>query len=278
MNVKFLAGALLSSLMLPGLVMAQTAATRAEFVVTKTSPDGNPAGVVFEIDCNTGLILDQDKLVLPGQNPPVAFVVTEFTAGSLNCTITEDGTSGYSATYEAAGTGATIADATECVFAAVADAAVLTCDVTNIPDEVEIEVTKSWVLEGDNNNVNLEYDLRARCNNIFEEEIAAPTGSGGYAHTIGTDDGEGPGTGTHSFFVQPGYPSSSCFVEETVYDSAIEVENGCQNLTVSAGVGASCEIVNSVFFEGIPTLSQYGMAIMALLMLGVGFVGFRRFV
>jgi hypothetical protein len=33
-----------------------------------------------------------------------------------------------------------------------------------------------------------------------------------------------------------------------------------------------------VFFEGIPTLSQYGMAIMALLMLGVGFVGFRRFV
>jgi len=33
-----------------------------------------------------------------------------------------------------------------------------------------------------------------------------------------------------------------------------------------------------VFFEGIPTLNHYGMAILALLMLGVGFVGFRRFV
>ena len=33
-----------------------------------------------------------------------------------------------------------------------------------------------------------------------------------------------------------------------------------------------------VRFEGIPTLNQYGLAILALLMLGVGFVGFRRFV
>jgi hypothetical protein len=32
-----------------------------------------------------------------------------------------------------------------------------------------------------------------------------------------------------------------------------------------------------VFFEGIPTLSQLGMLIMALLMLSVGLVGFRRF-
>jgi hypothetical protein len=31
-----------------------------------------------------------------------------------------------------------------------------------------------------------------------------------------------------------------------------------------------------VFFEGIPTLSQYGMALMALLMLGMGFVAVRR--
>jgi hypothetical protein len=265
----------LGAMMLPGLAMAQTA-TRAEFVVTKTSPDGNPAGVVFEIDCNTGLILDQDKLVLPGQNPPVAFVVTEFTAGSLTCTITEAGTSGYSAEYAAGGTGGTIEDEEECVFEAIADAAVLTCDVTNIPDEVDIDVTKTWVIEGDNNNVNLDYDLYAYCDDIFVEvDNEVPTGDDEF---IGHDSGEGPGSDTHTFSVQPAYPSSSCWVNEQVYDSAIEVDNGCQNLTVSAGVGASCEIVNSVFFEGIPTLSQYGMAIMALLMLGVGFVGFRRFV
>jgi hypothetical protein len=33
----------------------------------------------------------------------------------------------------------------------------------------------------------------------------------------------------------------------------------------------------TAFYEGIPTLSQYGMAILALLMLGIGMVGFRRY-
>ncbi|MCH8058292.1 MAG: IPTL-CTERM sorting domain-containing protein [Proteobacteria bacterium] len=44
------------------------------------------------------------------------------------------------------------------------------------------------------------------------------------------------------------------------------------------GDSEECTIINTAFFEGIPTLNQYGLAIMALLMLGVGFVGFRRFV
>lgn len=273
MKMKFVTGALLSAMLLPGLAAAQVN-TRAEFTVTKTSPDGNPAGVVFAIDCNTGIILDQDKLVLPNQNPPVAFVVTDFTAGSLNCTISEAGVSGYEATYAAGGTGATIADATVCEFDAVADAAALTCDVTNIPAEVDIKVTKSWVLTGDNNNVNLGYRLDATCDNIFVEGNQ-PSSS---YYDIGYQFGEGPATIVHTFKVRPAYPDSECEVDESTNDSAVESTNGCQNLLVKAGQGDSCSIVNTVFFEGIPTLSQYGMAIMALLMLGVGFVGFRRFV
>jgi hypothetical protein len=39
-----------------------------------------------------------------------------------------------------------------------------------------------------------------------------------------------------------------------------------------------CTIINTVFFEGVATLSQCGLAPMALLMLGIGFIGFRRFV
>jgi len=48
-------------------------------------------------------------------------------------------------------------------------------------------------------------------------------------------------------------------------------------MVVEAAGSNGCEITNTVFFEGIPTLSQYGLALMALLMLGVGMVGFRRF-
>jgi hypothetical protein len=67
-------------------------------------------------------------------------------------------------------------------------------------------------------------------------------------------------------------------VKEHLYDDAIEVDNGCDDLVVSAGHGDSCLITNTVFFEGIPTLNQYGMMLLALLMLGMGMVGFRRFV
>jgi hypothetical protein len=62
-----------------------------------------------------------------------------------------------------------------------------------------------------------------------------------------------------------------------VYASEVEVDNGCQNITVSAGNGASCTITNTVFFESIPTLGRYGLAILTILMLGIGLVGFRRF-
>jgi hypothetical protein len=47
---------------------------------------------------------------------------------------------------------------------------------------------------------------------------------------------------------------------------------------VGVNANEGCTITNTSFFEGIPTLNQYGLAILALLMLGVGFVGFRRFV
>ena len=63
-----------------------------------------------------------------------------------------------------------------------------------------------------------------------------------------------------------------------MYDSAVEVDNGCGSLTVSAGQGASCTITNTVFFEGIPTLDRFGLAILVLLTLGVGGVAFRRMV
>ncbi len=71
-------------------------------------------------------------------------------------------------------------------------------------------------------------------------------------------------------------------VEDDV-DSAVEVTSDCGSeaspgMDIGIGEGASCTITNTLFFEGIPTLNQYGLAIMALLMLGVGFVGFRRFV
>jgi len=37
-------------------------------------------------------------------------------------------------------------------------------------------------------------------------------------------------------------------------------------------------IVNTRLYAGIPTLSQYGLLLLMLMMMGVGAVAFRRFV
>ena len=64
--------------------------------------------------------------------------------------------------------------------------------------------------------------------------------------------------------------------------SAVMVPNSpegdqCSFSFMPGDAAAGCDVTGVVFFEGIPTLSQWAMAIMALLMLGFGFVGLRRF-
>lgn len=229
--------------------------TRATFAVSKIFSDGNPGEVNVSIDCNTGLVLDQSKSIAAGSG--VEFVVTDFTDGTLNCKITEDLTAGYLPSYN----NGTVSNAISCNYTGVENGDANQCTITNTPQAVNIEVKKSWVIEGSNNDVNLDYSVYGYCDGNY----------------IGSQSGEGPSDDHFTFSYVPAYPSSSCQISEQTHDSSIEVDRGaCGSLTISAGKGASCAITNTVFFEGIPTLSQYGMAIMALLMLGVGFVGFRR--
>ena len=77
----------------------------------------------------------------------------------------------------------------------------------------------------------------------------------------------------------PDYGGSSvCTVTEMQLESAAEGDDSdCANLPIAISQGNSCTIYNTVFFEGIPTLNRYGMLLLALLMLGVGVIGFRRF-
>ena len=66
---------------------------------------------------------------------------------------------------------------------------------------------------------------------------------------------------------------------ERVFTDAVEIDNPCRNdQSLTIGETAHCTLTNTVFFEGIPTLSRYGLALLALLMLGVGLIGFRRLV
>ncbi len=246
-------------------------ATRATFKVTKYFADGNDEDeITVSIDCNTGLILDQDKDLEDGEW--VEFVVTDYTDGTLNCTITEDGLAGYAGEYYNVTLDTTNNESCEYLDVTGEESA-FECEITNSPLPVNITVTKDWIIEGLNNSVDQGFELDLYC------QASGMTGSGAYNQYGNTWHGwdYGDGDDTFTWQIVPLFPTSSCYVQEYFYESHVEVDNGCGNLVASAGNGASCTITNTVFFEGIPTLSQYGMALMALLMLGVGFVGFRRF-
>ena len=249
----------------------------ARFYVTKDFTDDNPAEVEVTLNCFTGLPITQSQTISEAQE--VNFIVESFADGELDCNVTESDVLGYSASY----TGGNVVNAEACEFADLGNGQYF-CQVTNTPDPVEVSVFKDWIIEGEGgDSIDPYYRLVLACRGeIVGGSTHGPSGiwrkelyDGGF---LGTSDAE------FNADVVPDWDGgTACWVLETVYDSAVEVNNGCGSnpfpgMNVELAGGDSCTVVNTVFFEGIPTLSQYGMAVLALLMLGLGFVGFRRFV
>ncbi|MDT8320100.1 MAG: ice-binding family protein [Xanthomonadales bacterium] len=237
---------------------------RASFRVIKDFTDGNPMDVEVTLSCSTGLPLTQSANI--NESNEVEFIVTTFEEGELNCDIVEVLPSGYSPTYTAGattGTGLVSDDLEGCHFDEVVSGQFV-CLIVNEPDLVDIKIEKLLVIDGAGaEEADTRYSLRLFC----DEPI-------GLAEVF-------EGEGSETFFAQvaPQYPSTRCWVLEMVFSSGVEVDNGCNDLEISAAQGGdSCLITNTVFFEGIPTLSHYGLAILLLLTLGLGLVGVRRLV
>jgi hypothetical protein len=238
----------------------------AAFLVTKSFSDGSIAEVEVTLTCNSGLPLEQSFLISDGH--PVNFVITNFTEGEVDCEVTETGTAdGYTPSYD---NGSVVSDVS-CAYTDVASGE-FSCAITNNADPATFTVYKEWVIEGAvGHEVLEEARVTIYCNN----EIQGGGANGSYYYLSGTLVGDGDSlTATVDTTLQ----SAQCWAEEDLFESGVESENDCGSRSIPAGGSSSCTFTNTVFFEGIPTLSQYGMAIMALLMLGLGFVGLRRFV
>jgi hypothetical protein len=235
----------------------------ALFKVTKTFSDGSDDEVDVMLTCNTGLPLDQTFSIAGGDPDGVTFVVTDIPELGATCEVTESGSPpGYTAVLNG-GDG--------CTWEGVMLGDFYTCEITNEAKPATYTVVKEWVVEREGGlAVNAEADVTITCDSEID---------GGWQHhgkwylkgTLGDGDKlvasvdvtEGPAT---------------CWANEKIHQSGVESEaSGCDATELSAGGSHTCTFTNTVFFEGIPTLSQYGLALLALLMLGVGFVGFRRF-
>jgi len=245
----------------------------AHFNVIKSFEDGNTAEVEVTLDCSTGLILDQSKTIVPyyvdDLNNQVTFVLAGLADTPASCTVSEsEAPDGYTAYYvDLTGTGT--ADEDGCHYEDVVVGTNVLCGVINRVDPVEVVVEKVW--EGLNDDEELFAAITMQCVNVLPADAQDE-----WFEVVSSDDGNVEAIVAS---VKPKSDGSTyCEVEEENYSGAVESSGCAGTFTVSVGQsGAGCTIVNTVFYEGIPTLNQYGMALLALLMLGIGFAGFRRF-
>lgn len=284
MNIKRAFLTAVASLMLPGYAMAQAATVSFDTVLILVPAGPYTQTVTATLTCNTGTPLQQSFEIGPEPTDNVVFNVDNFVPNdSTVCEITATSIDGFELLSSVAN--GVVTDGT-CLYTTVpveATSAELlsanTCTFTMAPAPFEYEITKVFDF-GDDVDVSRNGFIEWACTNVLTgtESGSLTTYYGGFG--IFTDN-----TWTIDSLIANPWAGvvggvTSCTAFEVTFDSAIESDGGCLSpITFAPGDGLKgCTITNSVFFEGIPTLSQYGLAIMALLMLGVGFIGFRRFV
>lgn len=262
------ASAAASSLSIP------MSAQRVAFVVTKDFTDNGTGDAEVHIRCNAGLPLAQDFTLK--DEGMVTFTVKDFTAGEMDCQIWEDPIpEGYSVSYAAGdepdGNAAlVVADTDGCNFEGV-QSGTFTCDVSNEIEEVQITVYKEWIGVTGDEAFSLEADAEYTCYDVYT------SAQGGSLEDVqGTLSFSGVSSEDYITGIYPAVSGSYCDVDEPTVPDFVEADTSdCQDVAVTAG--ASCTLYNTAFFEGIPTLGQYGKALLVLLMLGGGLIAVRRF-
>jgi hypothetical protein len=225
----------------------------ARFGVTKTFTNGDTGDVEVTLTCNGGIPLQQ-SFTISGGGPGVTFTVTNLPDTGANCAVTESGgNEGY------------MADLSACSWTGVTGG-LRTCPIMNVPEATTVSVDTTVDTDGDA-TIDPTFTTTIVCENVSPD-------TGPVFGTVTVVD-------TSGLFEADWYPDpvngTDCTVTMVPNASAVEGDS----CSFSFDIGdeeAGCDVEGTVFFEGIPTLSQYGLALMALLMLGIGFVGMRRIV
>jgi hypothetical protein len=253
----------------------------AAFVVQKRfDDDNNITPVQLNIRCNTGIPLEQSLTVLPNEGKfgkfEVKFIVGNFTDGALDCEVWEDAPPGYSPDYDCqSGSSCSTSDGSgPCSFNAVRVGQENLCLIQNRVDPVELTVTKEWLYNREGLVIDDSVAIELYCANVQDGDGAAISDDLMYWSWIfnGNPDSQ----------VATVYPdftgATNCWTAELPKTSAVESQSTCSDgITINPGdVERNCIVTNTVFFEGIPTLSDYGLMLITALMLLTGLIAVRR--
>jgi hypothetical protein len=228
--------------------------------------------------CNGGSKLEQEITVDPNEGPlggaEVTFTLQNFQEGETDCEIFEDVPADYEASYECFSSGTCASTETACAFEDISTDDDNLCVIRNAPQAVEITVTKQWEFVRDELILDVPAQVSLICNNVFAGDGDFP-GNGDMVWTWIFDNP----LDSHVALVQPMFDGGTvCRTEEMMPYSSVESTTDCPPGTpIELGDGQrTCTVTNTVFFEGIPTLSQWGMAVFVLSILGLGLAAVRR--
>ena len=252
----------------------------AEFTVQGRFADGNDSTpITFNMKCDTGQPLEQSFTTIPDQGFDgrfeVRFVVENIPNNTLNCEIWEETPAGYRAEYDcqANGTCSTMDSAGPCIFDDAQAGENNLCLIQNFVEPIDFTVNKEWLFDRDDATINSEVRIDMECVNVVGGDGVFDQGTMRWSWLFaGVND-------SRTVSIEPDFNGDTqCSAVESVFSSAIESDQGCATWTpVLVGDSPrSCTVTNTVFFEGIPTLSHLGMAIFAGLMLLTGLTATRR--
>ena len=256
---------------------AEASAT-ARFVVTKDFSDDNPAEVTVGISCNSGLPLEQSFTISESGEAfqMVTFTVADFVDGETECTVTEAPLEGYTTRYEAYGASTAVQDPDHpgCRFTGVSYGDQNTCAIGNELQPVPWTIAAAWE-PGDQYGLEAQAaELEVSCENVrverdgdlvdFIENVTLSPASPSFVYDI---------------YPHHGMPASRCRAEVVSVLSWVELEQGCAQWQVFelGGEPVACSVTSTMFYEGVPALGHRGLALLALLMAGIGLAGLRRF-
>ena len=261
---------------------------RANFTVTKDFSDDNPADVRVVIECNTGLPLMQESMLSEFGNPfdSINFIVQNYEVGTLNCDIYESPVpAGYEDGYNASADpddtlpAEIISGADGCSYEGISTGS-YGCEIDNQLQPVDVTVNKVWIDENQGFNNPTLVEITFSCNaEIFGVCPDSTEGCRYQGDDIWVTERYIDPDNPAEFLVLPHWDGSTvCSATEEPEAGVIQDQDDCAAIPLAPGVDGSCTITNTRFYEGIPTLSQYGLMLLSLLMLGMGAVAFRRYV